>query len=73
MKTFVQKTYDEIANRGLSYSPSLFDEIYNEIKSNPKNIEEELLRTQSFNTTNPNTFSLDNICYSRKNNHFTNL
>jgi hypothetical protein len=49
MRTLVEKTNDLIKERNLQYSPELFDKLFQEIKTNPKNIEEETTRQSFFN------------------------
>ena len=49
MKTLVQKTNDLIKQRNLSYSPELFKQLFEEMKNNPKNIEEEENRVSKLN------------------------
>ncbi len=50
MKTFVNKAYDLINERGLKYSPELFSEILKEVKSNEINILEEVKRKEVINS-----------------------
>jgi hypothetical protein len=50
MKTLVQKTNDLINERNLSYSPELFKQLFEEVRNNPKNIEEEEDRVSKLNT-----------------------
>ena len=44
MKTLVTKTNETIKQRGLQYSPKLFNLIYTELKSTPSIWEQELER-----------------------------
>ena len=51
MKTLVEKTNDIIRTKGLEYSPELFDKIFQELRNDSKNIEEEKTRQSTFNTS----------------------
>tara|TARA_R110000850_G_scaffold103128_1_gene212872 strand:- start:267 stop:479 length:213 start_codon:yes stop_codon:yes gene_type:complete len=44
MQTLVAKTNEAIKERGLEYSPKLFNSIYNELKSTPAIWKQELER-----------------------------
>jgi hypothetical protein len=50
MKTFLQKTNELINERNLIYNPELFKQLFEEVKNNPKNIEEEKIRVSNLNT-----------------------
>lgn len=50
MRTLVQKTNDLIKERNLSYSTELFNQLFEEVKNNTSNIEEEKNRVSDLNT-----------------------
>lgn len=50
IKTYVEKAYEIIKERNLSYSPELFSSILKEVKSNEKNQREEKERVSQMNT-----------------------
>jgi hypothetical protein len=50
MKNLVQKTNNLIKERNLSYSPELFNQLFEELKNNTQNLEEENIRVSKLNT-----------------------
>jgi hypothetical protein len=50
MTTLVQKTNNLIKERNLSYSPELFNQLFEELKNNTQNLEEENIRVSKLNT-----------------------
>ena len=50
MRTLVQKTNDLIKERNLSYSTELFNQLFEEVKNNAQNIEDEKNRVSELNT-----------------------
>ena len=67
MTTLVNITNDLIKERNLAYSPKVFSEIYNEVKSTPKYIEEENKRQEILN----NVYSTEDYLVSFMSNHLT--
>lgn len=49
IKTYVEKAYEIIKERNLSYSPELFSAIIKEVKSNENNQQEEKVRVSQMN------------------------
>lgn len=50
MRTLVQKTNDLIKERNLSYSTELFNQLFEEVKNNTLNTQEEKIRVSELNT-----------------------
>jgi len=50
MRTLVQKTNDLIKERNLSYSTELFNQLFEEVKNNALNTQEEKIRVSELNT-----------------------
>ena len=50
MTTLVQKTNNLIKERNLSYSTELFNHLFEEVKNNIQNAEEENIRVSKLNT-----------------------
>ena len=50
MTTLVQKTNDLMKERNLSYSLELFNNLFEEVKNNIQNVEEENIRVSKLNT-----------------------
>ncbi len=54
MKTLVTITNELIEQRGLEYSPELFENILNEVKSTPKYVEHNKKRNEWLNSISTN-------------------